>query len=202
MRTRIQVTLFPFLSVLVSTMGVLSFLAVTFLLFVRQDQPPPDAAKQVEVQWVGAPAHVSPLLVECRKESVVFHLAPGRSLRFSREELAAEVEIVKGIERKSIARLGAAPDSYRRWLFMKDAIQNDPRLAKSFTGEVHRLELYNLSGEGRRTFKQQYPILLVFPDGIPTYQLVSFLVETTTRLSVGLEPMLKGWSLPYQEHAS
>ncbi len=46
------------------------------------------------------------------------------------------------------------------------------------------------------------PTRTVYPEGIATYGLVSFLVETTTRLSVGLEPMLKGWSLPYRDQAS
>jgi hypothetical protein len=34
------------------------------------------------------------------------------------------------------------------------------------------------------------------------YDLASYLVETTTRLPMGLEPMLKGWELPYRKHAS
>lgn len=35
MRNRTPISIFPFLSVLLSTLGVLSFLAVTFLMFTR-----------------------------------------------------------------------------------------------------------------------------------------------------------------------
>jgi hypothetical protein len=203
MRSRHGVTLFPFLSVLVSTMGVLSFLAVTFLLFVRQEQTPREPAKPVEVQWVGAPEHVRPLLVECKPDGVVFHRRYGGVRRFfSKRDLEREVRIIKELELRSRTRLGAAPDSYRFWLFMKNAIQDEGRLMRSFTVAMHELELQNLSGEGRRRFRQFYPIMLVYPDGVPTYELATFLVETTTRLAVGLEPMLEDWSLPYTEHAS
>ena len=37
---------------------------------------------------------------------------------------------------------------------------------------------------------------------VPCYQLTSYLLDTTTRLAVGLEPMLEGWSLPYRKNAS
>ncbi len=101
-----------------------------------------------------------------------------------------------------MAQLGTTPDTYRFWIYMKNAIQRDERLVDSLTVEFNELELYNLSREGRRKMEQKYPILLIFPKGIKAYQLASFLVETTTRLSVGLEPMLDGWSLPYKKHAS
>ena len=203
MRSRTPVTLFPFLSVLISTMGVLSFLAVTFLMFVRQDQLPPEPAKPVEVSWVGAPEHVRPLLVECRPDGVMFHARLGGiSHFFPLRALEEEVAIVKQLESRGMEQLGTTPDSYRFWLYMKNAIQRDERLVESLTVEFNELELYNLSREGRRRMEQKYPILLIFPKGIKAYQLASFLVETTTRLSVGLEPMLDGWSLPYKKHAS
>ncbi|MCZ6556461.1 MAG: hypothetical protein O7A69_01640 [SAR324 cluster bacterium] len=203
MRSRTPVTLFPFLSVLVSTMGVLSFLAVTFLMLIRQEQVPQQPTKPVEVQWVGAPEHVRPLLVECREDGVVFHARlDGVSHFFPLSALEDEVKIVKNLEGQGVEGLGATPDSYRFWLFMKNAIQRDERLVDSLTGEFNNLELYNLSGEGRRNITQKYPILLIFPKGIKSYQMASYLVETTTRLSVGLEPMLEGWSLPYRKHAS
>jgi hypothetical protein len=64
------------------------------------------------------------------------------------------------------------------------------------------VEIDNLSGQSQRKQVERYPILLVYPDGIATYDLAAYLVETTTRLSVGLEPMLKGWQLPYGKEAS
>lgn len=203
MRGRPTVTLFPFLSVLVSTMGVLSFLAVTFLLFVRQEPTPPVEARPVKVSWIGAPEHVRPLLLECRADRLVFHRGGGGARQsFTLEVLEGEVKIVKEMEDRGISALGGSPDPYRLWVYMKNAIQEESRLDGSFTKAVHALELYNLSGEGRRRFVQFYPILLVYPEGVRTYELASYLVETATRLSVGLEPLLEGWELPYREYTS
>lgn len=200
---RSPVTLFPFLSVLISTMGVLSFIAVTFLMFVRQEQAPPEPVKPVEVSWVGAPEHVRPLLIECRNDGAVFHTRTGGvAYFFPLRALEEEVALVKQLRRQGLSQLGVTPDSYRFWLYMKEAIRRDERLADSLTTEINELELLNLSGERRRKGIQKYPILLVFPDGVKAYQLVSFLVETTTRLSVGLEPMLEDWRLPYEDQAS
>ena len=193
----------PFLSVLISMMGVLSFIAVTFLMFVRQEQIPVEPAKSVDVSWVGAPEHVRPLLVECKSDGVLFHSRTGVVSQFyPLRALEDEVAIVKQLRQQGLAQLGVTPDSYRFWLYMKEAIRRDERLNRTLTAEFNDLEILNLSGEQRRKVIQKYPILLVFPDGLRAYQLVSFLVETTTRLSVGIEPMLEGWSLPYQEHAS
>ena len=109
MRGRQLVTLFPFLSVLVSTMGVLSFLAVTFLLFIRQEQTLPKRAEPVEVNWVGAPEHVRPVLVECRDDGVVFHRKDGGPSRFfPREDLEREVAVVKELERRAREELRAS----------------------------------------------------------------------------------------------
>jgi hypothetical protein len=200
---RSPVTLFPFLSVLISTMGVLSFIAVTFLMFVRQEQAPPEPVKPVEVRWVGAPQHVRPLLVECRNDGAVFHTRTGGvAYFFPLRALEEEVALVKQLERKGLSELGVTPDSYRFWLYMKEAIRRDERLADTLTTEFNDLELLNLSADRRRKVIQKYPILLVFPNGVKAYQLVSFLVETTTRLPVGLEPMLEGWHLPYEDQAS
>lgn len=184
-------------------MGVLSFIAVTFLMFVRNEQVPAQTTKAVEVRWVGAPEHVRPLLIECKSDGVVFHTKTGQLSQFyPLRALEDEVIIVKQILRRGLAQLGVSPDSSRLWLYMKEAIRRDERLDEALTTEFNDLELLNLTGERRRKAIQKYPILLVFPDGIKAYRLVSFLVETTTRLSVGLEPMLEGWSLPYRKHAS
>lgn len=202
MRRGTPVTLFPFLSVLISTMGVLSFLAVTFLLFARQEHTPAASETPIEISWVGAPAHVRPLLVECRPEGLLLHLGGGsRPIFFSPEALDKEVAIIKEMELKAIGRLGPTRERYRFWLHMKSAIRDEPRLLDSFTMALNRVELKNLSGEGRRRFVQRYPILLIHADGLSIYDKASYLVETTTRMNVGLEPMLKGWRLPYREEA-
>ena len=200
---RSPVTLFPFLSVLISAMGVLSFIAVTFLIFVRHEQAPAAPVRQVKVSWAGAPQHVRPLLVECKSDGVVFHIQSGTLTHFfPLRALEDEVAIVKQLQQKAMAQLGVAPDSSRLWLYMKEIIQRDERLDKTLTAEFNNLEMLNLTGERRRKTIQKYPILLVYPDGVKTYQMVAFLVETTTRLALGLEPMLEGWSLPYQKDTS
>ena len=85
---------------------------------------------------------------------------------------------------------------------MKSAIQNEPRLNGSFTRLMHDVELDNLSGGARRALRERYPILLVYSPGVGTYQLASYLLESTTRLAIGLEPMLPGWALPYADFTS
>ncbi len=203
MRRRTPVTLFPFLSVLISTMGVLSFLAVTFLLFVSQEQTPAQPKTEVKVSWVGAPPHVRPLLVECRSDGARIQFSTGREPQFfSLRALEEEVKIVKRLEQRGIDQLGARYDRTQLWLYMKNAVPKEKGLQGSYTLSMHRLELYNLSGEGRRRFEQRFPILLVYSNGVDAFELVSYLVETTTRLNIGLEPMLEGWALPYQEQAS
>ena len=76
MKRRVSITIFPFLSVLLCTMGILSFLSVTFLLISRADPVPAAAAKPVEVRWTGAPDYVRALRVECLAGEARLHL-PG-----------------------------------------------------------------------------------------------------------------------------
>jgi hypothetical protein len=203
MRSRSPISLFPFLSVLLSTLGVLSFLAVTFLMFSRSAKAPPRPAQPVQVQWVGAPPHVRPLLVECRADAVVLHGGPGGTTRsFDRAALERESVLVRQMVQDAYGQLGPVPSRTQLWFYLKSAIQNEPRLVGTFTRALHDVEIDNLSGQSQRKQVERYPILLVYPDGIATYDLAAYLVETTTRLSVGLEPMLKGWQLPYGKEAS
>jgi len=203
MRNRTPISIFPFLSVLLSTLGVLSFLAVTFLMFSRSDSAPRQAPQPVEVQWVGAPPHVRPILVECREGSLVVHIRGDRAVhRFDRASLEREDALVRQMVQNGYGQLGPAPSRTQLWFFLKSAIQNERRLKGSFTRLMHDVEIDNLSGLGRSQQYEHYPILLVYPDGLATYDLASYLVETTTRLPMGLEPMLRGWQLPYGKEAS
>lgn len=203
MKNRTPVSLFPFLSVLLSTMGVLSFLAVTFLLFSRADIAPEQPPVPVHVQWVGAPAYVRPLLVECRSDRIVFHPRDGAPTRgFTRASLQRELGIVRELQDTAQAQLGQMPSRTQLWLYFKALIPHEQRLQGSFTKLMHEIEIDNLSGRSRRAQAQRYPILLIYPDGIDTYELASYLVETTTRLALGLEPMLHGWALPYSNQSS
>ncbi len=205
MRNRTPVSIFPFLSVLLSTLGVLSFLAVTFLLLSRTEAQQQREAQPVEVRWTGAPGHVRPLLVECRADALILHGIAGSDGTQRRYELAAlerESEVVRELLEAGYGELGPAPSNTRLWFYLKGAIQNERRLVGSFTRFVHDLELDNLTGDARRREVERYPILLIYPAGIDTYELASYLLESTTRLAVGLEPMLPGWTLPYREEAS
>jgi hypothetical protein len=203
MRNRTPISIFPFLSVLLSTLGVLSFLAVTFLMFTRGAATPERPAQPVQVQWVGAPPHVRPVLVEVRADVLLVHRpAGGAPLRFDRAGLERESELVRRLVQDGYGQLGPTPSRTQLWFYLKTAIQNDRRLLGTFTRHLHDLEIDNLSGQSQQQRVERYPILLVYPDGVPVYDLASYLVETTTRLPMGLEPMLKGWELPYRKHAS
>ena len=203
MRNRTPISIFPFISVLLSTLGVLSFLAVTFIMFSRTDALPQKPAEPVQVQWVGAPPHVKPILVECREDALVLHLPGGTPpRRFERTALERESALVQQMVQDGYGQLGPAPSRTQMWFYLKTAIQNERRLLGSFTRAMHDVEIDNLSGQAQKAQEERYPILLVYPSGIGTYDLASYLVETTTRLSIGLEPMLDGWQLPYRQEAS
>lgn len=200
MKNRTPISIFPFLSVLLSTMGVLSFLAVTFLLFNQTEPAVQRPEKKIEVRWVGAPPRVRPILIECRKGVIIIHSPSGRGpVSFSRAALEQEVDVVKDLMARAGAELGPAPTETQLWVLFKREIPYEPRLANSFTRLVHELERENNAGENRRLQVERYPILLIYPDGLESYELASYLLETTTRLSTGLEPMLKGWDFPYAD---
>jgi hypothetical protein len=199
MKSRTPISLFPFLSVLVSTMGVLSLLAVTFSMFAGSDarQPTRKAARRVDVRWVGAPPYVRPLLVECRADGAYVRGQGGEAAKFySKLALQNEARTVRDLEELGMRRMGLSLGRQTMWLFFKSALENEPRLKGTLTLAMHQLELSNLNGPNRQRREEHYPILLVYPNGIETYEVASYLIETTTRLSTGVEPMLAGWALP------
>ena len=65
------VTLFPFLSVLLSTMGVLAFLSISFLIITPELTEFQDR-KQIEFQWVGAPGYVEPIFIRCFEDRIEY----------------------------------------------------------------------------------------------------------------------------------
>lgn len=199
MKNRTPVSIFPFLSVLLSTMGVLAFLAVTFLLLSGTDPSLQKSAEELEVRWVGAPEHVRPLLVECREREIIFHgWKGGPVLRFNKGALHAELMIVRELLAVGMRELGPNPTDSRRWFYFKTAIPAEPRLRDTFTRLIHEIEIDNLTGSGRREQVERYPILLIYPGGLESYDLAARLLEMTTRLATGLEPMLPGWEVPYR----
>ena len=66
-----RVTLFPFLSVLLSTMGVLAFLSISFLL-ITPNLSETTSRKQIEFQWVGAPGYVKPIFIRCYEDRIEY----------------------------------------------------------------------------------------------------------------------------------
>ena len=66
-----RVTLFPFLSVLLSTMGVLAFLSISFLL-ITPDLSETTSRRQIEFQWVGAPGYVKPIFIHCYEDRIEY----------------------------------------------------------------------------------------------------------------------------------
>lgn len=202
MRNRTHVSLFPFLSVLVSTMGVLSLLAVTFSMFAGPDsklgpEAPKRAARMVDVRWVGAPPQVRPLLVECRSDGALVRLEQGKPPQFySTLMLQQEVRTVRAMEEQGIRQMGLGISRQTLWLYFKSSIDREPRLKGTLTQAMHQLELSNLNGPNHEKREEHYPIFLVYPNGIESYDLVSYLVETTSHLATGVEPMLAGWALP------
>jgi len=181
-------------------MGVLAFLAITFLLFanitpaVRQQEETP-----LEVRWVGAPEYVRPILAEAKGATLLLHEKQGGApLTFTREALHKEVSVVKDLIVSAAGTLGPIPNRTQLWVYLKGIIPNERRLHGSFTASMHWVELNNLNGRSREERVERYPILLVYPDGVETYELASYLLEMTTRLSMGVEPMLPEWELPYR----
>ena len=65
-----QVTLFPFLSVLLSTMGVLAFLSISFLLVIPENVDELTKSRNFQFEWVGSPGYVSPIFIRCYEDRV------------------------------------------------------------------------------------------------------------------------------------
>ena len=46
---------------------------------------------------------------------------------------------------------------------------------------------------------EYYPLILVYPDGVLTTELLMIVIDQIEGLNYGLEPMLPNWTVPYQE---
>ena len=160
-----RVTLFPFLSVLLSTMGILAFLSISFLLVVPQDADSPAIPKRIQFEWVGAPGYVKPIFIRCYGNRVEYYnMFQNQDFSLSLDELMDQLQ-------------GESPEllSYLVQLF-----QLNVKIKKQF---------------GKTEY---YPLLLVYPDGVLTSELLMVLIDKIGRLKYGLEPMLPNWEVPYQ----
>lgn len=201
MLSRSAVFLFPLLGILVGTIGVAAFMTGTLALLGGSR----DAAQRgisVRVAWEGAPPYVRPLLLECRADGVTMHEGGQSPARFfSLARLAREAEVVQDLRERGMAQSGGILTRDQEWLFFKAVIERDPRLKDSLTLALHRVEIANLKRESRPQRDERYPILLVSPDGLDSYELAALVIGTTSRLSLAVEPVLAGWSVrePRQE---
>ena len=160
-----RVTLFPFLSVLLSTMGVLAFLSISFLLVVPQDADSLSTPKRIKFEWVGAPGYVKPIFIRCYADRIEYYnLFDNQDYPITLEELM-------------------------------DQLQGDDPELLSYLAQLFKL---NTSIKKQSGKKEYYPLLLVYPDGVLTSELLLVVIEKIGGLNFGLEPMLPNWEVPYQ----
>tara|TARA_B100000945_G_scaffold274758_2_gene238331 strand:+ start:1499 stop:2029 length:531 start_codon:yes stop_codon:yes gene_type:complete len=161
-----RVTLFPFLSVLLSTMGVLAFLSISFLLVIPENAEDPARIRNFQFEWVGAPGYVSPIYIKCFKDRVeYFNLFEYREKTISLDQLLEQFE-------------GKNPDLLSYFVQLS-------RLNKSIKKKFGNTEYF--------------PLILVYPDGVLTTELLLVVIDQIEGLNYGLEPMLPHWNVPYQE---
>ena len=161
-----RVTLFPFLSVLLSTMGVLAFLSISFLLVIPVNADDPAKPRNFQFEWVGAPAYVSPIFIRCFKDRVeYFNLFENRDHTISLDKLLDQLD-------------GQKPD---------------------LLSYLVRLSSLNKSIKKQFGNTEYYPLILVYPDGVLTTELMMVVIDQIEGLNYGLEPMLPHWNVPYQE---
>lgn len=160
-----RVTLFPFLSVLLSTMGVLAFLSISFLLVVPQDADSLSTPKRIKFEWVGAPGYVKPIFIRCYADRIEYYnLFENQDYTIKLEELL-------------------------------DQLQGDNPELLSYLAQLFQLNT-NIKKQFGNT--EYYPLLLVYPDGVLTSELLLVVIEKIGGLNFGLEPMLPIWEVPYQ----
>ena len=161
-----KVSLFPFLSVLLSTMGVLAFLSISFLLVIPENFEDSDKQRHVQFEWVGAPGYVRPIFFRCFKDRVeYFNLFENIDQTISLKQLLDQLEGKK------------------------------PNLLS------YLIEVASLNKSIKKQFgnKEYFPLILVYPDGVLSTELLLVLIDQIEGLNYGLEPMLHHWNVPYQE---
>jgi hypothetical protein len=180
---------------MVAAMGALAFLAMTLVLLQGRKEREARTGIPVRVAFEGAPARAAAVSAECRAEGVTLHGPDAPPRFFSLERLRREAAVVRDLHERSANQTGGALTRDQEWLFFKAVIERDVRLKGSLTYALHVLEMGNLKGGGRAQRQEYYPVLLVFADGLASYNLAAFLVEATSRFPLEAEPMLPGWTV-------
>ena len=161
-----KVTLFPFLSVLLSTMGVLAFLSISFLLVIPENADDLSKPRIFQFEWVGAPGYVSPIFFRCFKDRVeYFNLFKNIDHTISLKQLLDQLE-------------GEKPNLLS---YLVQVASLNKSIKKQFGN------------------KEYFPLLLVYPEGVLTTELLIVVIDQIEGLNYGLEPMLPHWNVPYQE---
>ena len=161
-----KVSLFPFLSVLLSTMGVLAFLSISFLLVIPENFEDSDKQRHIQFEWVGAPGYVSPIFFRCFKDRVeYFNLFKNIDHTISLKQLLDQLE-------------GEKPNLLS---YLVQVASLNKSIKKQFGN------------------KEYFPLLLVYPEGVLTTELLIVVIDQIEGLNYGLEPMLPHWNVPYQE---
>ena len=160
-----RVTLFPFLSVLLSTMGILAFLSISFLLVVPKDADFPAPPKRLQFEWVGAPGYVKPIFIRCYGNRVEYYnMFENQHFSLSLDKLMDQLQ-------------GESPELLS-----------------------YLVQLFELNVKIKKQFgkTEYYPLLLVYPDGVLSSELLMVVIDKIGGLKYGLEPMLSNWEVPYQ----
>jgi hypothetical protein len=76
-----------------------------------------------------------------------------------------------------------------------DQLQGDNPELLSYLAQLFQL---NTSIKKQFGNTEYYPLLLVYPDGVLTSELLLVVIEKIGGLNFGLEPMLPNWEVPYQ----
>ena len=66
---------------------------------------------------------------------------------------------------------------------------------------TYLVQLSSLNKSIKKQFgnKEYYPLILVYPDGVLTTELLLVVIDQIEGLNYGLEPMLPHWNVPYQK---
>ena len=188
--------LFPLTGVMFSAVGILAFLAIALGVVMGHAERTREVALRMQIELEGAPQRARPVPIECRSDGVTLRESGVPARFYPLDRLRKEAAIVRDLHDRSSGQAGGALSRDQEWLFFKAVIERDVRLKGSFTLALHLMEMANLKGDARNSPRREdYPILLVFVDGVPAYDLVTYLLETTSRLPAMAEPMLPGWGL-------
>ena len=165
------------------------WLATASLALEQQSRALLREQRTVRFAWQGAPQPTQLLVVQCRADGVAL-TTPGGGPKhfFPLSELAREVVMVKALQDRVAGRVAQGAGRRAQWQALGKLLPREPRLRDSLSLALRRVE--HRGGQGREPWA---PLLLVYPEGLQSYDLAAFLVDAATLWPVVAEPMLPGW---------